>query len=188
MNLIRTGNLDDPTFAAIMDNLPFNLGQRMLSPETVEYRAGLVDNYADLKTLFAGATRVKEIEILEKKIADVYLTDEQKQRVLESRIEAHKADLIMAEAAEELEAEGKAVGVLGFDKEVRKRAKPKLEALSKKVIDDQAAIIKDAENRKGIALNPKDPDDRQIAEQIMKEAGGNRTKARELAKKKGYIF
>lgn len=188
LELINTGNLDDPTFATLIEQLPFNAGQRLLSPETVEYKGGLVDNYGDLKTLFTGTTRVKEIEILEKKIADIYLTDDQKKRLLASRIEAHKTDLIMAEAAAELESSGKPLGILEYQKQLNKISKDKLEALSNKIIDDQTAIIKQAENRKKIPLDPSDPDDMEIAKQLINEAGGDRKKARELAKKKGYTF
>jgi hypothetical protein len=78
INLIEGGNLDDPTFAAIASIIPFNLGKRMLSPETVQYKGALVDEFGDLKNIFKGATRVKEVEIYEDKLADIYLTDAQK--------------------------------------------------------------------------------------------------------------
>ena len=72
--------------------------------------------------------------------------------------------------------------------EVEKKAKPKLEALFNQILDDQKAIIQSAENKKKIPLDINDPDDMKIAEALIKESGGNRTKARELAKKKGYSF
>lgn len=187
LNLIDTGNINDPTFAAFAEALPLNFGKRMLSPETVQYKAGLIDEYKDLRTIFQGQTRIKEIELLEAKTADIYLTDEQKKAILKSRIDALQADLIREEAAAELENRSD-LGVLQFRKEVEKLAKPKLKALFDKILDQQQAIIKDAENRKKLdtPLNPHDPSDRQIAEQILQEAGGNKVKAREIAKKKGY--
>lgn len=188
LKLIRTGNIDDPTFATLMENLPFKLGQRMLSPETVEYKAALVDNYGDLKTLFPGAIRVKEIEVLENKIADLYLTDEQKTRILESRINAHKADIIRAEVAAEMEDQGEFFSIGKYRQELEKRAKPRLEALFNQILDEQSSIIKDAENRKHIPLNFDDPDDAQIIEQIFIEAGKNPEEAEKLAKKKGYTW
>lgn len=188
LKIIRTGNINDPTFATIMDNLPFKLGQRMLSSETVEYKAGLVDNYSDLRSLFTGATRVKEIEILENKIADIYLTDEQKTRILESRINAHKADVIRAEEAAKMEEEGQFYSIGRYNQELEKRVRPKLDALFNQILNEQESIIKDAENRKKIPLNFNDPDDVQIIEQIFLEAGKNPEKAEELAKKKGYVW
>jgi|SRR5271166_1129977 len=188
ISLIETGNINDPTYATILEALPLKFGERFLSPETVQYKAGLVQGYGDLKNIFSGATRVKEVEILEQKIPDLYLTDQQKKAILKSSIDAQKVDILREEAAAEIEAEGKDIGVLQFRKEVEKRAKPKLDALFNKILDEQKSIIKDAENRKKIPLDPTDPEDKQIALQIMQEAGGNRTKARELAKKKGYIL
>lgn len=188
IDIINTGNINDPTYATILEKIPFNLGKRLLSNETVEYKAGLVQNYGDLKTLFTGATRVKEIEILEEKIPDLYLTDQQKKQILLSSIDSHKADILREEAAAEIEEEGKLYGPIQYRKEVDKRVKPKLDALANRVIDQQKAIIRDAENMRGIQLDPSDPEHMEIATQILNEAGGDRTKARALAKKKGYKF
>ncbi len=69
VEIIDKGNLDDPTWAIIAENLPFNLGKRLLSNDTVEYKGGLVDEFGDLKNIFKGATRVKEVEIYENKLA-----------------------------------------------------------------------------------------------------------------------
>ena len=43
-----------------------------------------------------------------------------------------------------------------------------------------------AEKYKLIPLDPNDPEAKQISDQIIKEARGNRNKAREIAIKKGY--
>src|SRR5208337_3960683 len=107
LDLIETGDLDDPTVATILEALPFNVGKRFMSPATIEYKGGLVRGYGDLKNIFSGATRIKEIELLENKIADIYLTDEQKKRVLRSMSDSLKADIVKADVAAELEAEGK---------------------------------------------------------------------------------
>lgn len=188
INLINTGKIDDPSFATIMEAIPLNLGKRFLSPETVEYKGGLVQGYGDLRNIFTGATRVKEIDILESKIADIYLTDEQKKSILKSSLATQQKDLILEEVAAEIESEGKNYGVLQYSREVEKRAKPKLNALFNRILDENKYIIQDAENRKKIPLEYDDPEGRQILDQIMKEAGGNRQKAREIAKKKGYII
>jgi hypothetical protein len=188
LELIERGNIDDPTFATIADSLPLKLGQRLLSPDTVEYKAGLVEEFSDLRNIFQGQTRVKEIELLENKIADLYLTDDQKKAILRSRIDALKGDVIREEVAEEIEAEGKPLGVLQFRKEVERRSKPKIEALFNNILDEQKSIINNAETRKKVPLIAGDPEDDKIAQQILKEAGGNPKKARELAKKKGYTI
>jgi hypothetical protein len=187
LNIIEKGNINDPTFAALAESLPLNLGKRLLSNDTVEYKAGLVEEFTDLRNIFQGQTRIKEIDLLENKIADLYLTDEQKKAVIKSRINALKADMIRAEAAGELEDRDD-LGVLQFNNEVERIAKPKLEALFNQVLDEQKSIISSAESRKSLPLNPDDPEDLSILQQILREAGGDKKKAREIAAKKGYKF
>ena len=186
IDLIETGNINDPTFAIFAESLPYNLGKRMLSNETVEYKGGLVDEFADLKNIFKGATRVKEVEIYENKLADLYLTDSQKKAILKSRINTAKIDLIREEAAQKVEEKFPNISALQFSRKVDEIAKPQINALFNTIWDEQKSIFDQAESRKGMPLDFDDPDDKQILSQIMKEAGGDRNKAREIAKKKGY--
>jgi hypothetical protein len=189
LNLIKTGDINDPTYAAVAEALPLNLGKRLLSPTTLEYKGGLVEEYGDLKNIFSGATRVKEIDILEGKVADLYLTDEQKEAILRSRIKAEKYHTILAEAAAQLE-DREDLGILQFEAEVEKLAKPKLDALFGQILEDHKAIIDSAERRQksDLPLDPTDPDDKEILMQILQEAGGDKQEARKIAKKKGYKF
>jgi hypothetical protein len=187
LNIIRRGNINDPTYAALAEALPLNLGKRLLSNDTTEYKAGLVEEFTDLRNIFQGQTRIKEIDLLENKIADLYLNDEQKESVIKSRLNALKADLIRAEAAAELE-DREDLGVLQFEKEVEKIAKPRLDGLFNSILDEQKSIIDSAERKKGIALDPNDPDDKQILMQILQEAKGDKVKARKIATEKGYKF
>lgn len=186
LDLIEKGDIDDPTFATLAQALPLNLGKRLLSQDTVEYKAGLIQEFGDLKNLFQGATRVKEIELMEEKIADLYLTDDQKKGILRSRINALKADIIKAEVAEELE--DKPLGVLQFNQELQKKTQKRLDVLFDQILDEQKAIIQNAENKKKSTLNPNDPEDRNVMQQILKEAKGDKQEARRIAKKKGYSY
>lgn len=189
IDLINTGNIDDPTYATFLGELlPYNLGKRLLSNETVEYKAGLVDEFTDLRNIFQGQTRIKEIDILEDKLADLYLTDEQKKAVLKSRINALQTDLIREEAAEEVERDYPYLGALQFSKKVDEIANKKMEPLFNKILDEHKAIIQDAENKKKMKLNAQDPEDLKIVKQLLQETGGDKQKARELAKKRGYNF
>lgn len=188
MELIDTGNLDDPTWAAIASNLPFDLGQRLLSPETVEYRAGLVEEFKDLKNIFKGQTRTAELDILQKKLADIYLTDQQKKSVLKSRMNALQADILQEEAAQEVEDKYPNLGILQFKKKMNKLVKEKMDRVFDRIIDEHNFIFKQAETRKNIPLNPNDSEDVQILTQILKEAGGDKKKARKLATSRGYKF
>jgi hypothetical protein len=186
MNLIEKGNIDDPTYAALAESLPLNLGKRMLSNDTIEYKAGMIEEFGDLKNIFPGQVRVKEIELLEQKMADLYLTDDQKKAILRSRINALKADEIRAEVAQEIENEP--LGILQFQNELEKRSKPRLEAIFNQILDEQKSIIQNAENRKKVPLDPKDPEDYKIMQQIKKEAGGDKAKAQKIAREKGYTW
>lgn len=186
--LIDSGKLDDPSYAALLENLPFKIGQRFLSPETSEYKGALVQNFNILKNLFAGATRVKELDIVEDKIAGIYLTDTQKKAVIKSLQRAADLDIIKAEAALEIDQEKKPMGILEYQQELNKRTKQKQSALFDRVLDEQEAIIKDAENAKKMPLNWANPEHKEIMTQIYNEAGKNIKKAREMAQEKGYTW
>jgi len=136
LDLIEKGDIDDPTFAAIAESLPLNLGKRLLSNDTVEYKGGLIEEFGDIKNLFKGATRVKELELLEQKIADIYLTDSQKKAILKSRINALQGDVIAAEVAAEMEAEGVNYPLLTYQKELDKRTKTRMDALFNRILDE----------------------------------------------------
>jgi hypothetical protein len=187
IEIIERGDIDDPTYAILAEYFPLNLGKRLLSNDTVVYKSGLVDEFGDLRNIFKGQTRVKEIDVLEKKIADLYLTDDQKKAILKSRINSLKADIIRAEAAAELE-DREDLGVLQFNKEVEKIAKPRLDALFGQILDEQKSIIDNAEKRKKVPLNLNDPEDLKIIDAILLEANKNPQKAKEIAKKKGYSW
>lgn len=188
LNLIKTGNINDPTWATLASEFPLNLGKRLLSNETVQYKAGLVDEFTDLRNIFQGQTRIKEIDILEDKMADIYLTDEQKEAVLKSRIDSLQADVIREEAALEVERQFPNIGILEFNKKVDELSHEKMKNLFDKILDEHKFVIEQAEKRKNIPLDKYNPEDKQIMDQIMIEAGEDPKKAFELAKKKGYKF
>lgn len=188
LELIDTNKLDDPTVATFLESLPFNYGKRFLNPETIEYKAGLVDEFKDLRNLFSGATRVKELDILEHKIADLYLTDEQKKRVLKARINSLNADVLKSEIAAQLEQEMPGIGIGRFTVELNKRLNEKMKPLADQAIDEITNVFKEAETIKSRELDPRNPSDAQIGKQIFIEAGKNKKKAIELAKEKGYKF
>lgn len=188
IDIIKRGNIDDPTWAAVAEIIPANLGKRLLSPDTVTYKAAMVDEFADLRNIFQGQTRVKEIEILENKMADLYLTDEQKMGVLSARIDALKADVVREEAAAEIDSEYPGLGLFEFNKKVANRTNEKMDAVAKDVIDQVKYVIDRAENRKNMPLDADNPEDAQIIDQLLEEAGGSEDRAIELAKKKGYKF
>ena len=188
LDVIETGNIDDPTYAIIAQAIPFRLGERLLSPESLVYRAGMIDEFKDLRSIFQGQTRIKEIDLLEDKMAALYLTDEQKKAILSSRLEALRADVIRGEVAAELEAEGNFGGLAQFQKKVEEKAAPRIEALFNRILDQQKSVIQDAENFKKIPLDSNDPEGLIIMKQIRNEAGGDIQKAKELAKKQGYSW
>ena len=188
LRLIDTGNINDPSFAAVVTALPFKLGERLLSPETVTYRAGLIDEYKDLKTIFVGQTRTAELDILGKKVADIYLTDEQKRAILKSRIRALDAPLAREQAVIQVDRDNPNLSAAEWNLEVRKVEKQKRQAILNRFLDEQNSIIDQSEKRKKnpLPLDPSDPGDNDIAKQILMEARGDKDKARKIAAKKGY--
>lgn len=188
LNIIDRGNIDDPTLATFKELIPYNLGKRLMSNDTVEYKGGLIDDFGDLKNIFKGATRVKEIELYENKIADLYLDDSQKKAILKSRINIAKIDLIREEAAQEVDDKFPDISALQFNKKVEEIAKPKIDNLFNSVWGETKAILDNAEAKKKTPLMFDDPEDNQILAQIMKEAGNNKQKARQIAKQKGYTI
>lgn len=186
LEMVESGELNDPTFATVMDMLPGKLGRRFLSPKTVEYKASLVDEYKDLRAIFQGQTRVKEIELLEDKIADTYYTDDQKKAIIKARIAAADSAVIKAEVAAEIDQESPNLGILEFTKELNKRMKERLQTTSNQVIDMLKNVQNEADVMKSRPLDVGNPQDAQIMKQILEEAGGDVSKAYKLAAKKGY--
>ncbi len=186
LEMVDSGELNDPTFATAMDLIPGKLGRRFLSPKTVEYKASLVDEYKDLRAIFQGQTRVKEIELLEDKIADTYYTDEQKKAIIKARINSSETSLIKAEVAAEIDQEKPNLGILEFTKELNKRMKPRLEKSANQLIDALKNTQNEAEVIKSRPLDVGNPQDAQIMKQILDEAAGDVSKAYKIAEKKGY--
>lgn len=188
IDVIETGNIDDPTYVQFADLVPFKLGQRLLSPETTEYRSGLFDEYSAIKNTFPGATRVEEIKIFTEKLAGLFLTDEQKKQVLRAGIKTLQADKIRAEEAAKIEKENPGIGVLQFQEQLSKRTQPRLNKLLNEIADDYSKVVKEAESTKSRKLDASKESDREIAKQILEEAKGDKKKARAIAKKRGYEF
>jgi hypothetical protein len=189
LEIINKKGLDDPTLATLLTNMPFKLGERFLSPDTAQYMSALVGEYGDLKNTFVGQTRTAEINIYEKKLADLYLTDEQKKMMLTSRINALQTDIIRANTASEVENEGKHLGALAFQQEVERRTKDKVKVQENRLIDELNSQVDLAEKRKKYGpLDYADPQDKQIIDQAKREAGNDRAKTEKLLLSKGYTF
>ena len=184
--VIDRKNLNDPTFVAVMDLIPGKFGQRFLSPDSVQYRGSLVDEYKDLKIIFTGATRTAELGILGKKVPDLYLTDDQKTAILKSRMKALEYNLVELDAAEEVEKEFPNAGVLKFQKELNKKIKKQKQTILDGFLDENNRIIAEAESFKNIVLDDENPVHVQILDQILLEANMDNDKAREIAKERGY--
>jgi hypothetical protein len=188
LDIIDRGNLNDPTFAATLEALPFNYGKRLLHPDTVEYKAGLIEEFGDLKNIFQGQTRISEIKLFEQKLADLYLTDEQKKRILKARVKAEESHLARAEAAAEVEQEHPDFGVLKFSKEVERRTKEKQRILANQVFDDIKNTLNEAQTIKERTLDFDNPEDYALGVQILREAKNDIQKAIKIAERKGYKF
>lgn len=183
---VKAGELDDPTYAALAELIPFHLGERFLSPGSVEYRSQLINEYNQLKTIFKGQTRVEEIKLLNSKLAHLYLTDEQKDRVLNNSIKKLEAVAAKGEIAAEIEAEHPEYGSLRFQNELNKRLDERKKEISNQIVDEYQAITEQAEALKKTPLDNTNPEHVQILKQFYDRAAGNKMKAAALLKKEGY--
>jgi hypothetical protein len=181
---LESGNLTDPTAAALLDSLPFNLGQRFLSNDAVVYRANLINQYKGLRQIFQGQTRVKEIELLEQKIPDLYLTDSQKKRIIENNVETLQWDILKEQAALEVEQEFPDVTALQFNSKVNQ----KMSSAANKFIDDQRSVIDEAEAFKDVLLDINNSEHFLIMQQMQEESDGDPDKAIKIGHEKGYKF
>lgn len=170
IKFVDTHELDDPSWVAFADALPFNLGQRFLNPATSQYRASLIDGYANLRNIFVGQTRNKEIAIYEKKIAEAYLTDDQKKAILRQLIKIDEPTILMGQAAR-LANEELPKANLG---EFRGRVKEIYDRLMKKQMDEFADFNKNLfnqiEQQKKIPLDPQNPDHYSIIKSLAQKA------------------
>jgi len=187
---VETGNINDPTFANAMTLIPGNFGERFLSTDTITYRSGLIDEFKDLRKVFQGQTRVKEIELLEKKIPDIYLTNEQKKGILKERIGILGLDILKEQAAEEIDEEfgDKGLSLLKYKKLVNERYAELAKSKADQFIDNVSKIISDAEKNNERPLSRSNPEDVQILQSILDEAGGDEKKALKLMKARGFSF
>lgn len=133
--LLKTGKVDDPFVVEMTKFLPGAIGNKLLSPETNIYRAGLFDEFGVLRSMFPGSTRVKEIELLEDKLATLDKSQEAKEELLETGIIKSERDIILAKAARQVEKENPNATYLELEEEVQNRAKPELEKLFNRLMD-----------------------------------------------------
>lgn len=133
--LLKTGKVDDPFVVEMTKFLPGAIGNKLLSPETNIYRAGLFDEFGVLRSMFPGSTRVKEIELLEDKLATLDKSQEAKEELLETGIIKSERDIILAKAARQVEKENPNATYLELEEEVQNRAQPELEKLFNRLMD-----------------------------------------------------
>lgn len=127
LNLIKKGNVDSPERVFFASLLPGALGNKLLSSDTQLYRAGLFEEFGVLKSMFPGQIRVKEIELLEDKLASLEKSDEAKQKILETGIAKLEIPKIKAKAAQRVEKEHPKATLLEFEELVDRYAQDDLE-------------------------------------------------------------
>ncbi len=135
LNLVQGDEkLDDPLYVEFANRLPGGIRGKILSPKTQLYQAGLFDEFGVLKSMFPGQVRVKEIELLEDKLATLDKSDQAKKAILEHGIKKLEYDIILANAGAQVEKENPGAGSLEFNQLVQEKAKPQLDALYDELI------------------------------------------------------
>lgn len=140
LHLVQKGKLDDPVTVELAKRLPGAIGNKLLSKDTLLYQSGLFDEFGVLKTMFPGQIRVKEIELLEDKLASLDKNAEAKKAILEHGIKKLEYDQVIAKAAAEVEKIYPDARLLEFDQLVSEKAQPELDKLYKELIDGYEGI------------------------------------------------
>lgn len=135
IKLIEKGNLDNPLVVAVASFLPKGFRESLLSNDSLQYEAGLFDEFGVLKGMFPGSIRTAEINLLEPKLASLYKNDEAKKQILEAGINASKIAIIRYKKAAEIEREMPYLSVLEFENELEKRAKPEIDKLGNEILN-----------------------------------------------------
>jgi hypothetical protein len=140
LELLKRGKIDDPLTVEASKYLPGAIGNKLLSPDTQLYKTGLFDEFGVLKTMFPGQIRVKEIELLEDKLATLDKSHEAKAKILETGLLKLDRDIIMAKAAREVEKEYPNAGLLEFESLVSEKAQPEIDKLFDKIVKNYDKI------------------------------------------------
>jgi hypothetical protein len=131
--LIKKGNINDPLTVELSKYLPGAVGNKLLSTDTQLYKTGLFDEFGVLKTMFPGQIRVKEIELLEDKLATLDKSHEAKAQILETGALKLERDIILAKYARQVEKQNPNASLLEFEELVSEKAKPDLDKLFDKI-------------------------------------------------------
>lgn len=135
LKLVKSGNLDDPFFVSLASYLPGGVQGKILSTESQLYKSGLFDEFGVVTQMFPGAVRVKELEILEDKLATLDKSDKAKEAILENGIKKAERDIILADAARKVEKNNPNASYLDYAELVQQEAQPKLDKLYEEIVE-----------------------------------------------------
>jgi hypothetical protein len=189
IDLIETGNINDPTVVTAATNIFGQFADRFLSDDTIKYRGGLINNYKDLRTVFSGPTRVKEIELLEEKVPGLHLSDSQKLGLLNAQIPLLNKDILMEDAVGIVLDNPNNQNLSPY--EFRKKVRTAFDELSKNAFDtfiSESNRILDEAKESNKTLSMSNPSDAKIVREIYMEAGQDQDKAKKLAAKRGITI
>ena len=189
IDLIETGNINDPTVVTAATSIFGQFADRFLSDDTIKYRGGLINNYKDLRTVFSGPTRVKEIELLEEKVPGLHLSDSQKLGLLNAQIPLLNKDILMEDAVGIVLDNPNNQNLSPY--EFRKKVRTAFDELSKNAFDtfiSESNRILDEAKESNKTLSMSNPSDAKIVREIYMEAGQDQDKAKKLAAKRGITI
>lgn len=140
MHLLKNGKVDDPVKVYLSSFLPEAIANKILSADTQVYKAGLFEDFGAVRQMFSGATRVKELDLLEDKLATLDKSPEAKKKIIAAAINRAERDIILAKAAREVEKENPDATVLDFEEKVMEKAQPEIDKLFDKLLNDYEEI------------------------------------------------
>jgi len=139
-SLLKKGDIDNPEKVYFASLLPGAIGNKLLSDDTHLYKAGLFEEFGVLKNMFPGQIRVKEIELLEDKLATLDKSHSAKQKILDIGAKKLERDLILAKTARKVEKKYPEASYLEFQQLVQEQSQPELDKLFDEIVNDYDKI------------------------------------------------
>lgn len=183
-HLLDKGSLTNPAIERLAEALPKGVGSFLRNPESAAYKALLFQEFGQLKTMFPGAIRVAEINLLEDKLASLDKPDDQKRAILEANRATQQAALIRSKAAAKVEKENPGASAAEFEQMVEDEAAPQID----KLLNDTNDKIDIQIAKRGLpksSTNGKMPSEALVL-RALENAQGDEKAARKALKELGY--
>ena len=177
--LIDKGTLISPVYNETLKKMGLDI-PALKNPDSQEFEKLTADMTRNIRDSFGARITTFELEVFLKSIPTLSQTAEGKRRVIENRKILEEGKQVRSKAMTEILRENNGVPPLDLEEQVDERADGELDALSQK--------FKAGVERIEAPGGPSESLSRDQALDFLKQAKGSKEKARELARKQGFVF